>query len=405
MNLLIINSFDISTTGSGGVNRISYLLSEYFIRHFQYHCFLGFFKENPQQPTADFEAKIHLSNPLKCDEFEQFILKHHIDVVQINFIQKENVGAVPALYRIAQKHAVPVVHCFHMCPGFQMVTYGSWEKLRYCLHTGENAGQELKRLFITAFSFLFNPLFGRLMRKKYRLLLDYCDKMLVLSENYIRPFATLAGREETVPDKFSAIGNALTFDTFITPDEIAQKSKEVLIVARFEEEIKRLSMALKCWKNIEADESLNDWSLRIVGDGKDADFYRYLVKRHKLKRVVFEGRQKPLEYYRKAAVFLMTSSAEGWPMTLMEATQMGVVPIAFDSFGSLHDIIQDNENGCIVPNNRIAAFSRCLSKLMHDDTKRREMALQAMESSKRFRIEQIAGKWKEQFSAILSEES
>lgn len=35
-------------------------------------------------------------------------------------------------------------------------------------------------------------------------------------------------------------------------------------------------------------------------------------------------------------------------MTLLESQQMGVVPIAIDTYKSLHDIVQDNYNGVIV---------------------------------------------------------
>jgi glycosyltransferase involved in cell wall biosynthesis len=46
----------------------------------------------------------------------------------------------------------------------------------------------------------------------------------------------------------------------------------------------------------------------------------------------------------------MTSAYEGWGLTLTEAQQMGVVPIAFDSFGAVYDIIENEYNGLIIPN-------------------------------------------------------
>jgi len=48
---------------------------------------------------------------------------------------------------------------------------------------------------------------------------------------------------------------------------------------------------------------------------------------------------------------MMTSRFEGWPMVLMEAMQMGVVPVVYNSFESLSDIVVDGENGYIIPNN------------------------------------------------------
>ena len=64
------------------------------------------------------------------------------------------------------------------------------------------------------------------------------------------------------------------------------------------------------------------------------------------------------------AIFLMTSSAEGWPMVLMEAAQMGTPVVAMDSFGSLHDMVKDGENGRIVPNNDVPALVAAMNTMM-----------------------------------------
>ena len=60
----------------------------------------------------------------------------------------------------------------------------------------------------------------------------------------------------------------------------------------------------------------------------------------------------------------MTSGFEGWPMVLMEAMPMGVVPIAFNSFESLQDIISHKENGIIIPNNDMDKYVAGLKWLM-----------------------------------------
>ena len=59
-----------------------------------------------------------------------------------------------------------------------------------------------------------------------------------------------------------------------------------------------------------------------------------------IKNIYFEGNKNPLPYYQKASVFLMTSALEGWGLTITEAQQFGVVPVAFDSYPSLHEVIE-----------------------------------------------------------------
>lgn len=85
-----------------------------------------------------------------------------------------------------------------------------------------------------------------------------------------------------------------------------------------------------------------------MGIGSDLDSYKQYVRKHQLKQVSFRGLQVPEEYYRQASIFMMTSKSEGWGLTLTEAQQYGCVPIAFDTYASLHEIITDRFNGFII---------------------------------------------------------
>ena len=81
-------------------------------------------------------------------------------------------------------------------------------------------------------------------------------------------------------------------------------------------------------------------------------------------------------------------------MTLMEAIPCGCVPIAFDSYSAVHDIIQSSRNGYIVPNNDIDEYVRVLQELMNNDTLRGELAENAQKDVMRFSRENIAKQWK-----------
>ena len=113
-----------------------------------------------------------------------------------------------------------------------------------------------------------------------------------------------------------------------------------------------------------------------------------------LKDLSFMGHQDPLQYYQEASIFIMTSAFEGWPMTLMEAMPCGCVPIAFDSYSAVHDIIQSGRNGYVVPNDDIDEYVRVLKELMNNDTLRAELAANAQEDVQRFSRENIAKQWK-----------
>jgi glycosyltransferase involved in cell wall biosynthesis len=200
-----------------------------------------------------------------------------------------------------------------------------------------------------------------------------------------------------------AIGNSLRFTEYATEKDIAVKEKTVIVVARFDEDTKRISLVLKAWRQIEADPQYNEWKLQLVGNGRDLPFYQYLVQRWHLERVEFTGQQNPQAYYRKASLFLMTSTAEGWGLVLTEAHQMGTPTIAMDSFGAVHDIISDDYNGRIVSNGDLEAFYQALVDLMSDDIKRQRMSYNAVESSKRFEIAKVAAKWQALFDELLQD--
>ena len=111
---------------------------------------------------------------------------------------------------------------------------------------------------------------------------------------------------------------------------------------------------LYAWQQIQV--HLSDWELLLVGDGPWLDRLKQLSLKLKLKRVQFCGFQDPMPFYQKASILWMTSNFEGWGLVLTEAMQFGCVPIAFNSFGSISDIIDNNQSGCLVPPFNIRQF-------------------------------------------------
>lgn len=401
MNLLTINSFDCSAQTSGGVNQTTVALTTYFTQNCGIHCYLGFFENIPEsfEPFPLFEGRILLNRNFDKEAFAAFLRTNKIDIVQVNFLKKHNLAVMPQLYETAHQCGAKVVYAFHMCPGFQMHTYGSYERTKYGWLHHDNAWAETKKWFMTLTQALWKPIGRRLLQNKYRIPYENCDRAVVLSKYYFEPYLYYAGIKKS--DKMTAICNALRFDHFATEADIEGKEKTVIVVARFDEDTKRLSLVLRVWKAIEQDARLKEWKLQLVGDGRDLPFYRYLVDKWHLQRVEFTGQQNPLEYYRKASLFLMTSTAEGWGMVLTEAMQMGTPVVAMDSFGSLHDIVTDDVNGRIVPNDNLQAFTSAMKELMTDDDRRRKYESAAVTSSAQFEMPHTAAKWLRLFDELL----
>ena len=112
------------------------------------------------------------------------------------------------------------------------------------------------------------------------------------------------------------------------------------------------------------------------------------------------GYQDPKQYLIDGSFLLMASNQEGFGMVIIEAQQCGCVPIAVDSYSTVHDIIDDGINGILVENNNIQRYSEVLLKAITDNTAREKMAIQAMEDSYKFSVTEVCNQWEELFKTI-----
>ena len=142
-----------------------------------------------------------------------------------------------------------------------------------------------------------------------------------------------------------------------------------------------------------SDDRLADWKLVILGSGSDENNYKSYVAGNHIKNIYFEGNKNPLPYYQKASVFLMTSALESWGLTITEAQQFGVVPVAFDSYPSLHEVIENNVNGITVKNDRMDLYVEAVRNMMLDSETRNRLAESAIKKVQRFSAEQVVKQW------------
>ncbi|WP_372988475.1 glycosyltransferase, partial [Marinobacter sp.] len=126
-------------------------------------------------------------------------------------------------------------------------------------------------------------------------------------------------------------------------DELPSKEKRILWLGRVTNEQKRAELILPLWKRIHR--ALPEWQLDVVGDGPALETLRHTIRDEGIEGVTLHGRQKPDEYFRRAAIFLMTSSFEGFPNTVVEAQSFGAIPVLFNTFPIADWLVQDGVNG------------------------------------------------------------
>ena len=354
MKILFYNTSDVSET-KGGTERITARISTGFTR-LGHHCYLAYSEEiDKRYPLTPFEGRINIER----NSFEQFLIEHDFDVI----ILQKMTRMVKELFRSFYKG----------------------------LSHYHGATEYLKDLVRTVIYPLYKIYYPYRNRDLYRTVYAYSDKVVVLSEAFISEYSEYAHLNK--PSKLMAIPNANSYNEWLPEELLKNKKKQVLVVSRLEERQKRISLAIRAWKEIEKNERLKGWMLKIVGDGSSRAAYEQLARDLGLKRVEFVGRQNPKSYYQESAVFMMTSAFEGWGLTQTEAQQMGCVPIAFDSFASVHDIIDNGHNGLLICNNDLPAYSLGLTRLMLNTEERQRMATAALKTSKAFALENVMKEW------------
>lgn len=393
MRILFFSNNSISPN-FGGIERVTSLLTNEFEKR-GIECYSAYINEiDSKFLRTKFNKTVRLSEDknLFVQELIDFLNEIKIDII----INQDNARYCKEIYCSIQKSnmTIKTIFCHHISPGSEIINlhfeyYCSFFKRQNALF------KNIVRLFLFPFHKLYYPY---KYKKGYHSIYMYNNRIVLLSKYFISLWMDFANI--TKSDKFDAINNCLTFPYYFDMSEYKLKEKEVLIVSRLLEGHKNISISLKIWKLIEDNKDLNEWKLRIVGHGPDEEYYKRLAKSLNLQRVIFENSIDPAPFYRQASVFMMTSSYEGWPLTLNEAKQNGLVPIAFDSFASLKEIIKDEEDGFIIENNNILTFAEKLIQIVSDDSLREGMAVKAIANTTKFVPSNIADKWVQLFESL-----
>jgi len=142
-----------------------------------------------------------------------------------------------------------------------------------------------------------------------------------------------------------------------------------------------------------------DWDLVILGDGPLRAALVAQVRAAGLEhRVFLPGSVGNVgDWYRRAALYAMSSHFEGFPNTLVEAMAYGLPAVSFDCDTGPRDIIRDGVDGVLVTPGDSGAMKAALGRLMGDETSRMAFAARAIEARERFSMNKISRMWEEVF--------
>ena len=371
----------------GGVERVTDLLAKEFKKRGHNIFYLNNYK-NEDLLTYPFPAQVDFfpcesyTDKSNFDFYTNYLINNNIDIV----INQCGAFTDSKLYNSVKGSNAKVISVLHTNPSLgyhylfseisQLRNPSFIEKIKCCARIA--IYPKIKSDY--------------LKRKKnyYHWLLTpgNTDAVALLSDSYKPELLELANcNTKTI---IEAIPNPLPYEI----ENDSKKDKTILYVGRLDVGQKRVDRLIKIWRKISP--NFPEWKLKIIGDGPDRFKIEKLVSR--CRNIQILGFQNPEPYYREALILCMTSNFEGFPMVLLEVMSKGCVPIAFDSFSALQDIIEDDRL-------KVSPFSKKeyiakLSNLMNNSALLSQLRAKCYENVEKFNISSNCDKWEALFNIL-----
>ena len=176
----------------------------------------------------------------------------------------------------------------------------------------------------------------------------------------------------------------------ISTTEETKKENIILSVGRLIKS-KNHGELIKLFANLEKP----DWKLIIVGDDalkqkNKARLQNLINSLNATENIILAGKQNDIDdFYRKSKIFAFTSSSEGFPNVIGEAMSAGLPVVAFDCVAGPSEMIQDKQNGYLIPLFDYDTFKEKLLTLMDNQELRHCLGQAAQHSIKRFSFETV----------------
>lgn len=392
MNVLFFTLAPVDSKPGGGVTTVTRILSREFIKNgITVHYLSVLPCDDNTVPFLDIvnhELPFfkHICDKRNIKYLKQLLEKYNIDIV-IN--QLGVIKPYLKLIKKAKSNSVKVLTVHHNCIKCMK------ENQKHIIIESTRIAKVIEK-YKMHFMFSLLDIYHKI---KYRNYFKYClnnsSRLVLLSEHFKPEIKHYLKKYDE--EKVASISNP--FEKVENKEYESSKENRILFVGRIEKAQKRPDLAIEIWKKIE--NNFPTWSMDVVGDGKYLEEMKKSSKNYNLNRVKFYGFTEPKPFYERSKILIMTSAFEGFGMVLLEAMSYGVVPFAFDTYPALNDIIFNKFNGVIIPAFNTETYVNELGKLMNNEEKRKEMAINGKKSIEKFNPEKIAECWIELMNKVL----
>lgn len=208
--------------------------------------------------------------------------------------------------------------------------------------------------------------------------------------------------------KYIDNSNIICIPNIVPQYEIAGTEKRentIIMIARVDGKQKRNHLLIEAFNLIK--EKYPNWKVEFWGE-KDYDKQYYkmctkLIEKYKLSdRVVFCGTtNNVLEKLQRAKICAFPSAYEGFCLALTEAMAAELPCLGMLNAPSVNEVIIDGYNGFLCDDTKELAEK--LSRLMDDETLRKQMGINAKESIEKYAPEIVWQQWEDLISSCVGE--
>lgn len=387
MNILFAHPY-ICNPFKGGIERVTDVIAKELKRR-GHNIFYLHIAKDESRLHYDFPAKVSFLSEQNDDDKSR--AKEYVDFLEANEIDIViNQGGVmrPCNFFCETGDSKSVcITVIHSNPTLEY--YSLFEVIRTL------RDDSIKEKFRRILRILYYPIKKRkhwqYLTGHYSELASKCDHIVLLSNRFKPEFRAI------VPDiderKLKSIGNPNTFEVKYSD---VKKEKMVIFVGRMDRASKNPGALIDIWKR--TTKRFPDWQLVMIRGGEALEAMKQ--KARNIPNITFTGFTDPTPYYQRASILCMTSNYEGWGMVLTEAMSYGVVPMAFSSYASVHELLREPIQK--VEPFRKKEYAKKLSQLMTDETLRANLVEKGYKIADEYSTEHIVDIWENYFKQLMN---
>lgn len=145
-----------------------------------------------------------------------------------------------------------------------------------------------------------------------------------------------------------------------------------------------------------------DWKWFIAGEGEDRRFLEEKISKYTLEgKIILCGNVDNIEeYYKKSAMYVLTSRYEGFGLVLTEAKTFHLPCVSFRCKAGPSEIIQDSVNGYLVDCFNVQEMAEKICNLIEDEDLRISFSEKALEDTEKFSLDKIVKEWEDLFEEL-----